>query len=690
LTEIARSTPTPEPSTPEKATPELLLNPELSRLAFDERIIAFAEDASVPLLERVRFLGMAGDRLDDFFMSRVAHFKRVLADGGDERTIDGLTASEQLAAINSRVRRMVNRAIALLDTLRREVEAQGIEVIRWADLDAADRERVRAEYGERIASLVRPMLADKLVPHIRNLRPVLAVRGRETATGAERLLMIQLPSDLPRFLPLQSQGNRTRFVPIGDVITAALPELYPGLEHGKAYLFRVTRSAAMELDDEPADMLRAIEISVKLRPFQEVVRLEVAHDMPDDLRKRLLWDFRTGWEGQGGLTEDDMYDAGPLLDLASLSELADIDRPELKFKPIERRPRVRLEHAILEHARRRDLLLQFPYDDFEKSVERFLLEAAEDPQVERVWITVYRTSKDSAIMDALRKARGNGKQVTAVIELKASFDEEANVEWARELEADGIDVILSPVGIKVHAKIGLIERREGSELKRVAYIGTGNMNASTARSYVDFGLLTADPELTSEVASVFDMVAGRVEKPDFRRLIVSPIKMRRRFKELIDREIAHMRAGRPAGIRVHINGLGDRQIIGLLYEASQAGVKIEMMVRDLCALRPGLPGVSDNISVVSVVGRLLHHARIFHFRNGGDDEYFIGSADWRPRNFNERVEVVAQIRQEDHQKELDKFLTDTLNAQRAWRLRADGSYVRGTAVIPSEARNLHG
>jgi polyphosphate kinase len=284
-------------------------------------------------------------------------------------------------------------------------------------------------------------------------------------------------------------------------------------------------------------------------------------------------------------------------------------------------------------------------------------------------------------MEALRKARENGKQVTAVIELKASFDEAANVEWARELEAEGISVLLSPVKIKVHAKIALIERREDAGLRRIAYIGTGNMNSSTAKSYVDFGLLTDDPEMTSEVASVFDFIAGKVENPEFKRLIVSPIKMRKRLKQLIAREIEHAKAGRPSGMRIHINGLGDRQLIGWLYEASQAGVKIEMMVRDLCSIRPGLPGISENIRVVSVVGRLLHHARILHFRNGGEDEYFIGSADWRPRNFNERVEVVAQIQQPDHQAELDKFLTETLGAKRAWELRADGSYVRGKDVI---------
>lgn len=662
----------------DKAPAELLLNPELSRLAFDERIIAFAEDPAVPLLERVRFLGMAGDRLDDFFMSRVAHFKRVLSDGENERTIDGLTAAEQLAVISRRARRLVARSIALLDVLRSEVEAHGIRVIRWADLAPADREHVRREYGDRIAALVRPLIADNLIPHIRNLRPALAVTGRDSATGAERLMLLEHPSDLPRFLPL---GEGTQFVPIGDVIAASLPELYPGLQSTRAYVFRVTRSAAMELDDEPQDILRAIEISVKRRPFQEVVRLEVSHDMPVELRKRLFEIFHAPWEGAGGLTADDVYDAGPLLDLASLSELADLDRPDLKFKPIEGRSRVRREHEMLSHARRRDLLLQFPYDDFAQSVERFLHEAADDPKVEKVWITVYRTSKHSPIMEALQKARANGKKVTSVIELKASFDEAANVEWARELESEGISVLLSPVKIKVHAKIALIERREDAGVRRIAYIGTGNMNSSTAKSYVDFGLLTDDPEMTSEVQSVFDMIAGKVEKPEFNRLIVSPIKMRKRFRELIDREIQHARAGRPSGMRLHINGLGDRQLIGWLYEASQAGVKIDMMVRDLCSIRPGLPGISENIRVVSVVGRLLHHARIFHFRNGGEDEYYIGSADWRPRNFNERVEVVAQIRQADHQAELDKFLTDTLSAKRAWQLRADGSYVRGDEVI---------
>jgi polyphosphate kinase len=341
---------------------------------------------------------------------------------------------------------------------------------------------------------------------------------------------------------------------------------------------------------------------------------------------------------------------------------------------------------VLDHARRRDLLLRFPEDDFEQTVERFLHEAAQDPDVVQIKITVYRTSKDSSIVAALREARQKGKHVTAVIELKASFDEQDNVAWARDLERDGIRVVLTPVKYKVHAKIALIVRREPEGLRRVAYIGTGNMNASTARSYVDFGVLTADPDLTREVSNVFDLLTGDSDDTEFERLIVAPFHMRRRFVALIEREIEHAKAGRPSGIRLHINGLADEKSIAALYRASQAGVKVEMMVRDICALRPGVKGLSDNITVVSVVGRLLHHARIFHFRNGGADEYFIGSADWRPRNFNERVEVVTQISQPDHQAELGEFLTGTLSAQRAWRLTSDGAYVReASATDPIRA-----
>ena len=660
-----------------KAPAELLLNPELSRVAFDERILAFAEDAAVPILERLRFLGMVGDRLDDFFMSRVARFKEQVATGDDERTIDGLTAAEQLDVIAKRAQRIVARAYGLLDELLPQLQAHGICISRWSSLSAEDREIVRTTYGDRIKALIRPLVADpsRPFPHIRNLRPALAVTGRTAGSDAEWFLAIELPGDLPRFLPLVGANQ---FVLLEDAIEAALPEVFPGLKISNAALFRVTRSANLDLDDEPRDILRAVEVSVQRRPFQEVVRLECERDMPPAMRDRLLREFQS--QGASTLGEQDVYTAAALLDLASLSEIASLDQPDLKFPPLKRRVRVRPTDAVLDHARRRDLLLRFPEDDFEQTVERFLHEAANDPHVVQIKITVYRTSKDSSIVAALRAARAKGKQVTAVIELKASFDEQDNVVWARDLERDGIRVVLTPVKFKVHAKIALIVRREEGGLRRVAYIGTGNMNAATARSYVDFGLLTADPDLTGEVSMVFDLLTGDSERVDFQKLLVAPFHMRRRFLQLVDREIEHARAGRPAGIRMHINGLADQKCISALYEASQAGVPVDMMVRDICALRPGVPGLSENIRVVSVVGRLLHHARIFHFRNGGADEYFIGSADWRPRNFNERVEVVTEIRQPDHQAELDEFLAGTLGARRAWRLQSDGAYVRGTVA----------
>jgi polyphosphate kinase len=648
--------------------PETLLNPELSRLAFEERILAFAEDREVPLLERLRFLGMVGDRLDDFFMSRVARFKQMVAAKDPELTIDGLTSVEQLDCIADRAHRILDCAYALLDEqLLPKLRSHGIYVERWAALSSDDREFVKTEYGPRIAALITPLVADpsRPFPHIRNLRPAIAVVGEVAGSTTEWFLAIELPGDLPRFLPLAAPN---RFVVLEDAITAALPKLLPGLRVSGAYVFRVTRSGTLDLDDDPENMLRAVERSVVRRPFQEVVRLECERAMPAALKQRLLGEFCNETQASA-LREQDIYTSPTLLDLAALADLASIDKPELKFAPLARRVRVRPNDSMLAHAR-------FPEDDFEQSVERFLQEAADDPDVEDIKITVYRTSKDSSIIAAVRDARAKGKQVTAVIELKASNDEKDNVAWARDLEAAGIRVVLTPIRFKVHAKIALIARREGDVLRRVAYIGTGNMNASTAKSYVDFGLLTADPELTAEVARVFDLLTGDGEDTEFTRLIVAPFHMRRRFIKLIDREIEHARAGRPSGIRLHINGLADQKIIAALQRASQAGVPIDMMVRDICALRPGVPGLTENVRVVSVVGRLLHHARILHFRNGGADEYFIGSADWRPRNFNERVEVVAQIQQADHKAELDEFLTGTLNAKRAWHLQSDGTYVR--------------
>jgi polyphosphate kinase len=664
--------------------PHLLLNMELSRLGFDERILAIAADPAVPLLERVRFLGMFGERRDDFFMSRVAHFKRLLARGEEKRSIDGLTPAETLDAIAIRARQMMHRAYEILNhALLPELQEHGVTVQRWEALSDEDRAWVRDSYGAAIETLVMPLVADPAhpFPHVRNLRPALAAILRPEDGGPEQFVAIELPGDLPRFVPL-AEGHR--FVLLEDVIAATLPELYPGLVVTEAHTFRVTRSAHMDITGEPLDILQAVEEEVSRRPFQEVVRLEVAHAMPPAMRHHLLREFQYELEDQLSTPGDqDVYTVGRLVDLAALEELAALDMPELRFPPMEQRAPLVAEESVFDQVRAQARLFHYPYDDFEQTVERFLDEAADDPDVVSLRVTLYRTSRDSGVVAALRKARERGKEVAVLVELKASFDEQRNIEWARDLEQEGIRVVFSPVRFKVHAKIALVVRREGDELRRYAYIGTGNLNAATSRSYVDLGLLTADEELAREVGAVFNLLTGYSGAGSITRLLVAPFDMRRRLLTLIDREAAHARAGRPAGIRVQLNGLADRRLIGALYRASVAGVRIEMMVREICALRPGVPGVSENISVVSLVGRLLQHARIIHFRNGGEDEYYIGSADWRPRNLSDRVEVVTPVDDPAHQQLLDGILDATLNHADAWSLRPDGEYVR-PRVAPAE------
>ena len=664
--------------------PELFLNPELSRLGFNERIIAFADDPAVPLLERLRFLAIVGARLDEFFMSRVAHFKRLLSTDENARTIDGLTPAEQLDAIALRAHRITQRAHELVDErLLPELETCGVRIERWGTLSTEDREFVRQTHGERVEELVTPLVADPAhpFPHVRNLRPALAVVVRTSESSASQLLAIELPGDLPRFVPLA--GGR-RFVLLEDVIEASLPERYPRLEFARACRFRVTRSASMDLDHAPHDVLQAVEEEVTRRPFQEVVRLECESAMPLDMRHHLLRAFQDETEEQlSALGEEDVYVVGRVADLAALEELAALDMPGLTFPPLTRRAPLAHHRRVIVQVLERDRLLHFPYDDFEETVERFLGEAAEDPEVVSIKLTLYRTSRDSGVVAALRAARASGKEVTVVVELKASFSEQENIAWARGLEQDGIRVVLSPAQFKVHAKICLVARGEGAAVHGVAYVGTGNLNAETARSYVDLGLLTADPEMTREVGEVFDLMTGSAHAADFNRLLVAPFDMQQRFLRLIDRETAHARAGRPSGIRLQINGLSDPRIIAALYRASGAGVRIDMMVRDACALRPELQGVSENIHVVSVLGRLLQHARVFHFRNGGADEYYIGSADWRHRNLHERIEVVTIVRRAEHQTQLDNLLTDTLSTPpaSAWRLRPNGEYVRSEEEV---------
>lgn len=668
---------------PKEVRPELLLNRELCRLAFDERILVMVEDRHIPLLERVRFLAIFGSRQDDFFMTRIAESKEQVAAGITRRTPDGLTPAEQLEVIRIRARQIAHRAYrALTTSLLPDLAREDLRVLHWSDLDDDERTRLAERFWPRVEALTTPFVADSShpFPHIRNLRPAVAAVVRLPESRLDRFVAIELPGELPRFLPLP---DGRRHVPLEELILGELSRLYPGLEVVQAHTFRVTRSATSRLpEEEVEDVMAAVEDELAARPFRPAVRLEVEDAMPEEMRRHLLRELRFETpESVSILGAADVYAVPWLVDLAGLAEIAAIDLPELKYPPLERGSPLAADRPVFDQVRERSRLIAFPEHSFDATVGRFLTEAADDPDVVAIKTTLYRTDPDSEIVRALAHARATGKEAFALVELKASFDERRNVEWARSLDTAGVHVVFSPSRYKVHAKIALVVRNEPDGIRRYIYIGTGNLNASTAAGYTDVGILTADPELGEELNAVFGLLTGYSASAEFRRLLVSPFQMRRRFLALIEREAEHARAGRGGHIRAQMNGLSDRRIVAALYRASQAGVRIEMAVREICRVRPGLPGVSDNIRVVSLLGRLLQHSRIFYFANAGEPEYYIGSADWRPRNLLRRVEVVTPVDEPEHRAELDRMLTHILEHPEAWELRADGAYVRGDEVI---------
>ncbi len=668
---------------PKDVPHNLLLNPEISRLHFDERILVMVEDEKMPLLERVKFLSMFWSRMDDFFMTRIADFKDQVAEGEKELSLDGLSPIEQLEVTRLRARYIAERAYgALTHELLPQLAEHGIQILAWNDLSDGDRSYLRDTYTQRVETVITPVIADPThpFPHIRNLRPAIAAIVRLPESTREHFVAIQLPGELPRFVPLP--GGK-RFVPLEEIILAVLPNLYRGLEVVRAHTFRVTRSGNLDIADEPAGgILPAVEAEVARRPFGGPVRLEVDSTMPAPIRDRILRELQFEIpEAVTALSDADVYPVARFVDLVGFKEIADLEIDELHFKPIERNEPFQPEPSIFEQLRQGDRLVCFPYDSFDHSVERFITQAADDPDVVSIKITLYRTDRGSRIVQALARAREAGKDAFALVELKASFDERRNVEWARSLESAGVHVVYSPANFKVHAKTALVVRRERGELQRYAYIGTGNLNAATARGYTDLGLFTTDPELTEEVNGVFNLLTGYSAGAEFKHLLVSPFTMRSRFLELLDREVEHAKAGRKGFVRIQLNGLADRRMIGALYRASKAGVRVEMAVREICCLRPEVPGVSENITVVSKLGRFLQHSRIFRFENDGNPEYFIGSADWRPRNLSKRVEVVTPIRDPHHRAVLDELLDSYLSDPEAWRMLPDGAYVRNEEII---------
>jgi polyphosphate kinase len=685
--ELAVPPPAPLEDLPDKDLPaSQLLNAELSRIAFDERILVFAESQDTPLLERVRFLSMFGSRQDDFFMSRVAGFKDEAAGGGGRRTMDGLTPQEQLDIIGVRARQASARAQRLLrETLLPALAEHGVRILRWDELEDEEQEFLRNQYATDAEAVLTPLAADAShpFPHIRNLRPALGAVVRLPDAQRAHFTAMELPGELPRFLPL---ADGRRFVPVEELLVARLPELFTGLRVDSAHLFRVTRSAKTQLEETlVADVLEAVRSDVARRPFRAPVRLEVDADMPRHLRHLILNELRYEAASEAvGLRPGDVYAVDGLIDLAALKEIADVDaeaEAPLRFEPQEHARPFDPDRSVFDLIKDGDRLVYFPYDDFASTTERFIREAAEDPEVISLKVTLYRTDTSSEIVKALARARELGKDAVALIEIKASFDEEQNIAWAKSLSAAGIHVVFSPLAYKVHAKAGLVVRREGDKLVRYSYIGTGNLNASTARSYTDVALLTADPTIGEELNAVFNILTGYSATGDFHRLLVSPFNMRRRFLELIDREIEHVRAGGEGSVRGQLNGLADRRLIAKLYQASQAGVEIDLAVREICALRPGVEGLSENIRIVSLLGRLLQHARIFEFGNGGDPEYFIGSADWRPRNLSRRVEVTVPVTRPELKLRLAEILDSILHHEDVWVLQPDGSHERGGQVV---------
>ena len=668
----------------DRPPPETLLNMELSELAFQERVLALAMDEATPLLERVRFISILGSNLDQFFRTRVAGFHKQLASGSTKPTLDGMTPAQQLEAIGIRARQLLGRTYDFLwHQLIPDLEREGVELLSWDRLDERDREYLEDNYAMQLGAVLTPLAADPShpFPHIRNLRPALAVVVRAPDTGEEHFAAIELPGDLPRFVPLP--GGR-RFIPIEEVIRAGLPELYRGYQVVHAHVFRVTRSANISIDEDTPDLLQAVQEKLLRRPLGPIVRLEVEDSMPTEMRERLLRELQfSGGDAVATLSSSDVYPVDRLVDLFGLEEIAELPMEELHYPPLERRIPLDLDRSVWEQLSSGDRLLRFPFDSFEESVERMLAAAADDDDVVSVRITLYRTSRSSQVVNLLRKARRNGKDVLAVVELKASFDEQRNIEWARKLESTGIHVVYGPAQLKVHAKVLLIVRREAEGLKRYLYIGTGNLNAATAAAYTDLGLLTNETPLGEELQDVFNGLTGYSAPTDFEHLLVAPFNMRERFLTLIGREIEHAKAGRTGRMRVKINGLTDPEVISALYRASQAGVRCDLIVRGLCCLRPGVPGLSENISVRSILGRFLEHARIFEFGNAGDPEYFIGSADWRPRNLSRRVEIVTPVRNPAHREVLAGILAEDLANPTGWVLEPDGSYHQGERVAAS-------
>ncbi len=651
---------------------------ELSWLEFNRRVLHQAEDDSLPLLERLKFVAIFGGNLDEFFMKRVGGLKLQLLSGRSTRSPEGRTPAEQLDAVAAAVRPLADRAReVLVGDLLPLLRQRGVELVSWRELGPEERRWARDYFLRTVFPILTPLGLDTShpFPFISNLSLSLAVAIRSPASSEVRFARVKVPPSLPRWVQLP-EGNR--FLALEDLIAQHLEKLFPGLELLETYAFRVTRAADVERHEEPAeDLLESIQEELRERRFAAVVRLEVVPEMPAWMRALLADELE--------IEATDLYETRPPLAARDLFQLAALPVPGLVEPPWQSVTHPRLapgadgrEPDLFRVLRGGDLLVHHPYDSFTNSVQRFLQVAAEDPAVLAIKQTLYRTSRSSPVVRALIEAAERGKQVAVLVELRASFDEARNIEWAEALEQAGAHVAYGVVGYKTHAKVSLVVRQESDGLRAYSHLATGNYNTDTAELYTDIGLFTCDPEIGDDNAQLFNLLtSGHLADQSFSKMLVAPVNMRRGILERIQREIEHVRAGRGGRIQAKMNALEDAEIVLALYDASAAGVEIDLLVRGVCRLRPGLAGRSENVRVISIVGRFLEHARITCFGNGGEPEYFIGSADWMSRNLDRRVEAMVPVNAPPLRRELQEILDLQLADNRnAWELGPDGSWRR--------------
>ena len=679
-------------------SPNYYISRELSWLAFNERVLHEALDSRTPMLERLKFLAIFSNNLDEFFMVRVAGLKKQIEAGVSRRTADGRTPSEHLQAIGRKLRPTFAKQQECFVQINAQLKEQGIHLLNYNELSSKQVAYLQAYFEEQIFPVLTPLAVDPghPFPYISNLSLNLAVVVREADSEETHFARVKVPKVLPRFIQLpsalQPQDTLWAAVPLEQVIGKNLAFLFPGMVVEEYYTFRITRNADVSVEEEDADdLMLALEQELRKRRLGgSLVRVEIQSDTSSAVRTTLLTEMN--------LTEDDLYDVTGLVGLGDLMTLMGLSLPEHEdpgWTAVVPSPwnRINLDEAdgegddVFSIIRRRDRLVHHPYVSFAATVQQFITQAAADPDVLTIKMTLYRTSGDSPIINALISAAENGKQVVALVELKARFDEENNINWARTLEKAGVHVVYGLVGLKTHTKVALVVRKEHDGIRRYVHIGTGNYNPKTARIYTDLGLLSCREELGADLTDLFNFLTGYSRQKAYRQLLIAPITLRDRMLALIKQEISHGTKGR---IIAKMNSLVDPEIIQTLYQASQAGVSIDLIIRGICCLAPGVAGVSDNIRVISIIGRFLEHSRIFYFHNGGNEQFYIGSADWMPRNLDRRVEAVAPILAPHLRRDLTELLDICLTDNRqAWEMQPDGTYVQRQPQKNQPERSTH-